>query len=193
MEFITKSHRLLTCALIFIIFSCTDRNSDVPGKLNSTMTGWWRAGSKSNSYKVFMEQTGDDGRNVATIKSIDEKIDGFETLMQKCLPDKYLGKRIRMSGSIKTQDLSDWGGLWLRIDSGEPGKTLGFDNMHDGKTDRSIRGTTPWTKYEIVLNVPTSTTYLAYGTLLTGQGQIWFGDLSFEIVDDDIPTTGYDF
>ncbi len=138
-----------------------------------------------------MERTGKDATDVATIISVDQNIDGFETVMQKCLADKFLGKRIRMSGLIRTKDVSDWAGLWLRIDEGKPRKTLGFDNMHDGKSNRSIKGTTPWTNCEIVLDIPTIATYLAYGALLTGTGQIWFDNLKFEIVNEDVLTTGY--
>jgi len=154
-------------------------------------TGWFRAGNKPTSYEMGIEKgVGQDGKNVATIKSIDKKINGFGTLMQDCLPDKYLGKRVRMSGLVKTQDVSDWAGLWFRIDQKGNTETLGFDNMHDGKKDRSIKGTTEWTKYEIVLDVPLNASNIAYGALLVGTGQIWFDNLNFEIVDNTIPTTG---
>lgn len=31
---------------------------------------------------------------------------------------------------------------------------------------------------------------IAYGALLNGAGQIWFDNITFEIVDDNVPTTG---
>jgi hypothetical protein len=62
--------------------------------------------------------------------------------------------------------------------------------MHDGKKNRSIKGTTDWTRYEIVLDVPANASNLAYGALLVGTGQIWFDDIKFEIVDKSVPTTG---
>jgi hypothetical protein len=64
--------------------------------------------------------------------------------------------------------------------------------MKDGKKDRSIKGTTDWTKYEIVLDVPLNSSNLAYGALLVGTGQIWFDDIKFEIVDNSVATTGKD-
>lgn len=87
---------------------------------------------------------GKDGKNAATIKSIDKKIDGFGTLMQDCLPGKYIGKRIRMTGLLKTKDVSDQAGLWLRIDTKTPVKAAVFDNMHDGKKNISVKVTTDW-------------------------------------------------
>ena len=155
-------------------------------------TGWFKAGSDPKSYEMGIDKgAGQNGKNAASIKSTDKKIKGFGTLMQDCLPDKYLGKRIRLSGLVKTKDVIDWSGLWLRIDKKGSETSLGFDNMHDGKKDRSIKGTTDWTKYEIVLDVPLEASNIAFGALLVGTGQIWFDNLAFEIVDNSIPTTGF--
>ena len=154
-------------------------------------TGWFTAGSAPESYDMGIDQgAGQDGKNAATIKSKVKKINGFGTLMQDCLPDNYLGKRVRMSGMVKTKDVAEWAGLWFRIDQKNSDRDLGFDNMHDGKKDRSIKGTTDWTRYEIVLDVPVNASNLAYGALLVGTGQIWFDDIKFEIVDNTVPTTG---
>lgn len=128
---------------------------------------------------------------VATIKSIDKKIDGFGTLMQNCKPGNYLNHRVRMSGYLKTENVKEWAGFWFRVDGKKQRDFLAFDNMKDGKKDRSITGTTDWTKYEIILDVPAGATNLAYGALLVGTGQIWFDNISFELVDNSVPTTGY--
>lgn len=153
--------------------------------------GWIKAGDKPKSYEMGIDKgAGPDGKNAATIKSIDKKIDGFGTLMQQCLPDIYLGKRVRMSGYVKTKDVSDWAGLWFRVDTKEGEKNMPFDNMHDGKKDRSLKGTNDWKKYDIVLNVPNSSVNLAFGALLAGTGQVWFANVEFAIVDNSVPTTG---
>ena len=169
---------LMTLSLI-IIFS----SFDLPA-------GWFKAGSKPKSYKMGIDKgAGKDGRNAATIKSKSGKIDGFGTLMQFSLPDKYRGKRVRMTGFLKTDKVSDWAGLWFRVDKKGFG-SIAFDNMKNGTTDRSVKGTTEWTKYEIVLDVSQEATGLAYGALLSGTGQIWFDDINFEMVSDSIPVTG---
>ena len=56
--------------------------------------------------------------------------------------------------------------------------------------DRKITGTTSWTKYEIVLDVPSNAFKLAYGVLLDETGQVWFDNVTFEIVSDKVKTTG---
>jgi hypothetical protein len=70
----------------------------------------------------------------------------------------------------------------LRVDQVNSQVPLSFDNMQD----RAIKGTTGWKKYEIVLDVPENTSMLAYGALLSGTGQIWFANLTFEIVDNAV-------
>ena len=150
-------------------------------------TGWLKMGDKPNSYEMgTVKGGGQDGKNAATIKSIDKKINGFGTLMQECNAGKYLGKRIRMTGFIKSENVTEWAGLWLRVDQMGSEQFLSFDNMHD----RPIKGTTAWTKCEIVLDVPSNASLLAYGALLSGTGQIWFDKLIFEIVDSSVKTTG---
>lgn len=156
-------------------------------------SNWFMAGSKPKSYDMGIDRgAGLDSKNAATIKSIDKKVKGFGTLMQDCLPDKFMGKRLRMTAYVKTKDVAEWAGLWMRIDQKGSSETLGFDNMHAGKNDRSIKGTTDWTKYEIVMDVPHKASNIAYGALLVGTGQIWFDKLSFEIVDNTVATTNSD-
>ena len=149
-------------------------------------SGWFQAGSKPDSYDMGIDLgAGRDGKNAATIKSREEKINGFGTLMQECIPGNYLGRRVRMSAFVKSKDVENKAGLWLRVDESGEKKPLAFDNM----LDRPIKGTTEWKKYEIVLDIPANASNLAYGALLAGRGQIWFDDLKFEIVDSTISTT----
>jgi hypothetical protein len=150
--------------------------------------GWRNAGNEATSYKMGIEEgAGRAGNPAATIKSIENNIKGFGTLMQSCLPGKFLGKRVRMSGFMKSVDVKGWAGFWLRVDP-----KLGFDNMKNGKKDISVTGTTDWKNFEIVLDVPQNATNLSYGALLSGTGQIWFENIAFEIVDNSVEITGKD-
>jgi hypothetical protein len=152
-------------------------------------SGWFPAGSKPKSYAMGIDPgSGQDGKNAATIKSLDSKITGFGTLMQQCMPGQYKGKRVRMTGMIRSENVTGWAGMWFRVDQANSRESLAFDNMGD----RPIKGTTAWTTYEIVLDVPANASMLAYGTLLDGTGQVWFDNLKFEIVDESVPTTGRD-
>ena len=57
--------------------------------------------------------------NAVYIKSKEENINGFGTLMQDFSADKYLNKRVRLSGYVKSKDVVQWAGLWMRIDGNQ--------------------------------------------------------------------------
>ena len=88
------------------------------------------------------------------------------------------GKHLKYSGYIKTEGVTrGWAGLWWRVD-GEPGTApLAFDNMQD----RGASGTTPWTRYEIELDVPAKASRINFGVLHVGNGDAWFDTLQVEL------------
>jgi hypothetical protein len=148
--------------------------------------GWITAGDQVKSYEMGVDKgAGPNGNNAATIQSKEKSIKGFGTLMQQSVPDKYRGKRVKMSGYLKSSGVSEWAGLWFRVDGTGSNGILGFDNMEN----RAVKGTTDWKRYEIVLDVPEGATNLAYGALLSGPGQIWFDDINFEVVTLNVPST----
>jgi hypothetical protein len=155
-------------------------------KSNKLPDSWYRAGGKLTNYEMVVDNIGgQNGKTIFVIKSNANTIDGFGTLMKNSTPGNYLGKRIRMTGSMKSKDVIDWAGFWLRVDGPEKNHSLSFDNMHD----RAVKGTTEWKTYDIVLDVFPSATNIAFGALLSGNGQIWFENPTFEIVGNDVPTT----
>lgn len=95
------------------------------------------------------------------------------------IPDNYEGKKITLSGYIKTENITDgYAGIWMRIDP-----SIAFDNMEN----RGIKGTTDWTKYEITLDMnPEKTKKIALGGLLEGKGKMWIDDLNVFIDGKDI-------
>ncbi len=148
--------------------------------------GWYKAGSNPDRYQIGIDiGAGINGSNAATIRSEGTRTRGFGTLVQNLVPGNYAGKRLKMSGYIKTSEVSGWGGFWLRIDGQKSSDPYVFDNM----SNRKIKGNTDWVKCEIIVDVPKKATNIAYGALLSGDGQLWFDDLSFEVVDQTIATT----
>jgi hypothetical protein len=163
---------LLTC-MVVALFSF-----DVP-------KGWLKAGSDPDKYNMGMEfGMGRTTPYAATIQSKDYSIMGFGTLMQNISPDKYRGRKIRMTGYMKSNRVNGWAGFWLRVDQEDSERPLAFDNM--GR--RAVRGTTEWTKYEIVLDVPENASNIAFGALLSGTGKIWFDDITLEDAGKAAPT-----
>ena len=106
----------------------------------------------------------------------------WAALAQEIDAAKFKGKRVRLTGWLKTADVGE-AALWMRAD-GE-GQRLAFDNM----ADRFAKGTTDWKQYSIVLDIPENAVNLAFGALVTGNGQAWADDLVLEAVSKDIPVT----
>jgi hypothetical protein len=147
--------------------------------------GWFPAGSNPAAYEMGTDNSGvQNGKSCAYIKSKSPKDNEFGTLMQTISAKNYLGKRLSLSGYLKSEDINGWGGMWMRID-GENNQQLGFDNMRG----RTIKGTTDWTKYEIVLDVPSNSKTINYGVLLGWTGKIWFDNLKLEEVDKSVQVT----
>ncbi len=148
---------------------------------------WFITGSAATQYKMFIDSNNQhDGQNVMTLKSVGTDMNGFGALLQNMKPGKYAGKRVKMTGYLKSQDVAGWTGFWLRFDQAISQQFLSFDNMQG----RPIKGTTGWKKYEIVLDVPNEASNIAFGALLNGTGQIWVDNAHFDIVDNSVPTTG---
>lgn len=150
------------------------------------MESWFVAGSHAQDYEAGIDLTFPyQGKNSGYIKSIVEELKGFGTLMQMFEAAAYRNKRIRFSAVVKSERVEIWTGLWMRVDGPEDGKALGFDNM----LDRPIHGATDWHTYEVVLDVPQESVYVAFGILLCGSGQAWLSDVRFEEVETDVPVT----
>ena len=149
--------------------------------------GWFKAGNKPNDYTMTIDrETRHSGKASASLKNTASgTTSGFGTLMQTFSADVFRGKRVRFSGYVRSQGVADWAGLWMRVD-GPRGVPLAFDNMQK----RAIKANAEWARYEIVLDVPESAQEIAFGLLLSGKGQVWMDDLNFEVVGNDLPTTG---
>ena len=163
-------------------------NLNAQKKLNAPkIEGWFLAGSKPECYNFGLDKVVyKTGSSSAFLESTQKKIDGFGTLMQSFLAKDYLGQRVKMTAYIKSKDVSDWAGMWLRIDPKNGGENMsGFDNMQD----RPITGTQEWTKCEIILDVPEESATLNFGVLLSGTGKVWVDSFSFEIVNKMLTET----
>jgi len=148
-------------------------------------SGWKRTpGSKADLYLIYVDsEIKHGGQASASIKfNCGDDQDPWASLGQPIAADDYRGKRVRLSGWLKTVDAGE-AALWMRID-GEK-RLLAFDRMDD----RPASGTTEWKMYSVVLDVPSEARNIFLGVLLNGKGQIWADDLTFEVVDRNIAVT----
>lgn len=148
--------------------------------------GWHLAGSDPADYVAAIDREGvRSGQVSGVLRSKAKGARGFGTLMQTFSATRYLGKRVRLSGHVRTESVA-WSALWLRVDGPTPGAPLAFDNM----AERPVRETSDWVPCSIVLDVAPDARAIALGFLQSGSGQTWVSGLAFETVGTDVPVTG---
>lgn len=158
-------------------------NSQIPQQTEHAPNGWSLAGSNPTNYRTGIDRADERGGLPSAYLASRGNGKGFGTLMQSISAANYAGKRIRLRGWVKSTDVIEWAGLWMRVDKER--ETLAFDNMQD----RAIKGAQPWNMYDVVLDVPADATSISFGVLLTGSGEVWMNDVSLEIVDMSTPAT----
>jgi anti-sigma factor RsiW len=160
--------------------SSTDQPPIVSGGDVQLPDGWSASGSHPQDYEMGVDHTvAHGGRASGYVRPKVSDPAGYGTLMQVFAADDYRGKRIRMSGYIKVENVAGRAGLWMRVD-GPEGETM---------QDRPVTGTTGWEKFQVILDVPPDSDQIAFGVLLKGAGIVWVDDFQFEVVGDDVPTT----
>ena len=74
--------------------------------------GWFMAGSKPADYESSVD-TGNayGGQPSAYLRSKNSQVqDGFGTLMQNFSAEQYVGKRVRFSAFVKSENIQRWSG-----------------------------------------------------------------------------------
>jgi RNA polymerase sigma factor (sigma-70 family) len=93
--------------------------------------------------------------------------------------ERYAGKRLRITAWMMTEGATGPSGFTLRFQN-NAGKDL---VANPGK--RPIRGTTEWTKYEQIIDVPPETFHIITGVRLGGSGKFWVDDIKVEYLERD--------
>lgn len=161
-----------------------------PGPLGLPQ-GWDQSGATpptgGEGYEIVVDRDAPHGGAASGRIRLTGEIQSFGTLTQAIAADAWRGKRVRLSGWLRTQGVdTGFAGLWLRIDPASgSGGTVWFDNM----SDRGVKGTTGWKRYQVVLDAPKKAGNIAFGALLVGGGTVWVDDLELAAVGKDIPVT----
>jgi hypothetical protein len=178
------------------------------GDVNHPFVAGWKVGG--HSALVAEQYTAEVDRRVthagnasARLASrVDYPTETFY-LTQVVLADNYRGKRVRLSGFVRTaldirlngkkppspsgqEEESRPEGLrvWLNV-YGDDNKVAVSDVMWE----RPIVGVTGWKQYDLVLDVPPGATKLVFGAALKGHGDAWVDDLHLETVELSVPVT----
>jgi peptidase S41-like protein len=110
------------------------------------------------------------GRWSVRIERKDDSPNGF-TSLTKMIPIDFTGDKLELLGYLRTENVSDFAGLWMRED--DDSGSVAFDNMQR----RQLKGTNEWAEYSIVLPLNKTAKRLAFGILASGAGKVWADDL----------------
>jgi hypothetical protein len=184
---------LLVSLLVWVLpLQAAEKMSKVSEKDNQASVLGWIGETRAGDFEIGIDPSEKhSGSRSGYLKSRVEKPKEFGNLMQSFVPLDFLGKRVKMSVWVKSNITGGSAHCWARVDGPWIDKDDGikfgsFDNM----TDRPIAGTTDWTQYRIVIDIPEESTDLWFGCMLSGTGQVWLDDFSFEVVSKDVPLTG---
>jgi hypothetical protein len=161
-----------------------------PPRTGTELPAFWSAPAANPAAYEVRRDAGERlaGRFSASIRCMVCTSEPPATLMQTVRADRYRGQRLRLTGHLRSAEVARWAGFWMRVDAATR-QGVSFDNM----SRRAVKGTTPWTRYEIVLDVPEDAVQVAFGLLLAGQGQVWADELSLTAVERGVPSTDLDF
>ncbi|HEX2225485.1 MAG TPA: erythromycin esterase family protein [Thermoanaerobaculia bacterium] len=97
--------------------------------------------------------------------------------MQRQLsPAVVAGKRVQLSGYIRTEAVDERGYASIYLAAFTPSSFVYDDTYYVG-----ARGTTPWTRYEIAIDVPADATRFLFGVQVFGNGTSWFDNLQMTV------------
>jgi hypothetical protein len=143
--------------------------------------GWFGGGE---GYELDCDIEVKHGGNASGSLKATEMAKNFGTFTSAIRADNYRGKRVRLVAFVKPEDVKGWAGLWMRVD-GKEKTAIAFDNMNT----RPIKGTSDWTKFGLVLDVPKEAEEIYFGCLLSGKGRLWIDDMELLVVGADVPVT----
>ena len=96
----------------------------------------------------------------------------------------WLGQHVRVTGWLKTKDAQSWVGAFVIL-IGKNGIHLQYDDM----SDRPLRGTKDWQKFEIITDVPDEPCQIYFGPDLYGPGELWGDNFQLALAPPDAPIT----
>jgi hypothetical protein len=147
--------------------------------------GWEAAGFHVEDYELGVDpEGGPEGGPCPRFASLVPRPEGFVGISRSVDATAYRGRRLALSALVRTEEVTGWAGLWMRIDSREHRSQV-FDYMEE----RPIRGSSGWLRYRVVLDVPEAAINIFYGAALSGAGAVWADGFALEAVGPEVPTT----
>ncbi len=151
--------------------------------------GWTFRGGPSQNFDWGIETNMVyQGKPCFFLKTKEGASFGKGVLQQAFEAYEYRGKRLRLSGFLKTEQIESsptWepfkGGITLGL------QIEGVNEMlrRVSAREHPLQGTHDWTRHELEVDVPQTSISVGLGLVFTGRGQVWLSDVQLEVVDED--------
>lgn len=179
MLIVTKQKLFISAILPILLLTYTQSAVAAQPK-DLIPSGWTKQGINAENFTVTIDKLEFvSGGTSTVIMSNTNEVTTKDTVFvsQYANAEDYAGSRLRVSFYLKAQSMIGSAGLSFqtRDSAGEI-----VDRTYTAFT--KIEELTDWTKTTIVIDISDSSTYIYYGAYLTGQGKIWFDNVSIEIV-----------
>jgi hypothetical protein len=142
---------------------------------------WVISGQNATSFEGGVDQS-EEFKGAKFIRNKTRDAGAWGSLAQLVSAQNYLGQRVRFRARMRTENVTDWAGLWMRVDAADRARTTLYNS-----SDKPIRGTTGWQERSVVLDVPADARAIAFGVIDAGTGKVWIDQLALESVGSDVP------
>ncbi len=160
--------------------------------------GWstGSTGSTSKAYSIGIDsQVQFQGQRSVSVQSHEGLVNATSHGAIIQYASGYEGRRVRFSGWVRSEDVKNWAGAFLRIEDsdverffGSQRQDLTADDLPLGAGASTSIG--QWTEVNLVADVPNRPgAMIAMGAMVVGEGKVWLSTMRFEEVGPDVPLT----
>ena len=150
----------------------------------------WAAQGWLQAYDAFRDPAGWGGHGMLVLRSRATLEDGaWAAIETRFLANRYRGKRIRYSAEARSEGATGWAGLWMRVESTSHGAHPSDSQGPPRLPEQSLKGTTAWARYEVVMDVPASAEAIDVGCLIEGPGALFCAAPKIQEVSAEVPVT----
>ncbi len=143
----------------------------------------WSVGSENNNYEGGIADFGfARGGSAKFLRANKAGERDWGSLAQGFNAAQYRGKRVRFQAQVRTEGITDWSGLWMRVDC-QGDRSCAFYNSEDN----AIVGTHDWQLRSVTLEVPENARTIVLGVIAAGKGTVWIDELKIEAVGNEVP------
>lgn len=175
-----KNTVLLVACLLF---------SKLTLKAQMLPNAWTKSGTWASSYSMKIKPNeGLNNSNALLLESIGKNIMGSGAIIQTISSSNYVGKRIKLSAYIKTENVNNFACLVLCSQQNVANFWNNDASVSDDKKT-FLKGNHTYKKIDCYLNVTDNFGNIVLGAMIKGEGKIWLDRFNLEIIEN-IKETG---